>query len=138
MSFIATLLLVFAGLAAFGHTMYRRSTVLFAMKPAQRLDEPGRRLAALMRFGFGQKRMVDPEERTPGVMHVLIFAAFVVLALRTLMLFAMGFSETALSTLTVPAHPFWANHGLLEGLYQAYLLAKEVVALLALVGVSYF
>jgi Fe-S oxidoreductase len=138
MSFIATLLLVFAGLAAFVHTVYGRSAVLFAMKPAQRLDQPWRRFAALLRFGFGQKRMVDPEERVPGVMHVFIFAAFVVLLLRTLMLFAMGFSETALSALTVPAHPFWASHGLLDGLYQAYLLAKDVVALLALVGVGYF
>jgi Fe-S oxidoreductase len=138
MSFVATLLLVFAGLALFTHTTYGRSAVLYRMKPAQRLDQPGRRLAALLRFGFGQKRMVDPEERTPGLMHVFIFAAFVVLALRTLMLFAMGFSETALSVLTVPAHPFWGEHALLDGVYQAYLLAKDVVALLALVGVAYF
>jgi Fe-S oxidoreductase len=138
MGFVVTLLLVFAGLAVFVHTVYGRAAVLFGMKPADRLDQPQRRLAALLRFGFGQKRMVDPEERTPGWMHVFIFAAFVVLALRTLMLFAMGFSETALAALTVPAHPFWADHPLLEGSYQAYLLAKDVVALLALVGVAYF
>jgi Fe-S oxidoreductase len=138
MSFIATLLLVFAGLAAFVHTMYGRTRVLLGMKPAQRLDRPGLRLLALLRFGFGQKRMVDPEERTPGVMHVFIFVAFVVLALRTLMLFTMGFSETALSALTVPSHPFWASHALLEAGYQGYLFAKDVVALLALLGVAYF
>ena len=138
MSFIATLLLVFAGLAAFVHTVYGRTAVLFRMKPAQRLDQPQRRVAALFRFGFGQRRMVDPEERTPGVMHVFIFAAFLVLALRTLMLFTMGFSETALEVLTGPAHPFWASHPLLDGGYQAYLLVKDVVALLALVGVAYF
>ena len=138
MSFIATLLLVFVGLAAFVHTTYGRTAVLLGMKPAHRLDSPGRRLAALLRFGFGQRRMVDPEERTPGVMHVFIFVAFVVLALRTLMLFTIGFSETALSALTVPGHPFWVHHPLLEGTYQGYLLLKDVVALLALLGVGYF
>jgi len=138
MSFVATLLLVFAGLAFFVHTMYGRTAALFAMKPAQRLDHPGRRTGALLRFGFGQRRMVDPEERTPGLMHVFIFAAFVVLALRTLMLFSMGFSETALSTLTDPGDAFWADHRLLDIGYQAYLLAKDLVALLALVGVGYF
>jgi Fe-S oxidoreductase len=138
MSFVATLLLVFAGLAIFVHTAYGRTAVLLGMRPAQRLDQPGRRTAALLRFGFGQKRMVDPEERTPGVMHVFIFAAFVVLAVRTVMLFTMGFSETALGILTVPAHAFWTEHAVLLRLYQGYLLAKDVVAFLALVGVAYF
>ncbi len=138
MSFVATLLLVFAGLAFFIHTMYGRTAVLFAMKPAQRLDHPGQRTLALLRFGFGQRRMVDPEERTPGVMHVFIFAAFVVLALRTLMLFTMGFSETALEALTDPGATFWTDHHLLGAVYAVYLLAKDLVALLALVGVGYF
>jgi Fe-S oxidoreductase len=135
---VVTLLLVFAGLAAFLHTLYGRTAVLLAMKPAQRLDQPGRRLGLLLRFGFGQKRMVDPEERTPGWMHVFIFSAFLVLAVRTLMLFAMGFSETTLAVLTSPEHPFWNEAPVLAALYQAYLLAKDVVALLALVGVGYF
>jgi Fe-S oxidoreductase len=135
---VVTLLLVFAGLAAFVHTIYGRTAVLFAMKPAARLDQPWRRLGALLRFGFGQKRMVDPEERGPGVMHVFIFAAFVVLALRTVMLFTIGFSETALEVLTRPDHPFWADQQVLAGAYVGYLFVKDLVALLALVGVGYF
>ena len=138
MSLVVTLLLVLVGLAFFVHTVYGRTAVLLAMKPAMRLDQPARRTLALLRFGFGQKRMVDQEERTPGLMHVFIFAAFVVLALRTLMLFTMGFSETALEALTLPSHPFWANHQQWEAAYLAYLFAKDVVALLALVGVGYF
>jgi len=134
---VATLL-VFCGLAAFVHTVYGRTAVLLAMRPASRLDHPRARLAALLRFGFGQRRMVDEEERGPGVMHVFIFAAFVVLALRTLMLFAMGFSETALEVLTRPGEPFWVDHRALAGVYDAYLLVKDLVALLALVGVAYF
>jgi Fe-S oxidoreductase len=138
MSFIVSFLLVFAGVAAFVHTAYGRTAVLLAMKAAQRLDQPKLRWRALLRFGLGQKRMVDPEERTPGLMHVFIFAAFMVLALRTLMLFTMGFSETALETLTTLSHPVWVQHPGLAGTYRSYLFVKDIVALLALVGVGYF
>ena len=78
-------------------------------KKDNRLDRPGWRALRLLQFGLGQKRMVDPEEFTPGLMHVFIFAAFMVLALRTIMLFAMGFSETALEVLSDFSHPFWRS-----------------------------
>ena len=90
---VVTSLLLLVGLIYFVHTAYGRTAVLLAMKPENRLDHPWARTLALLRFGLGQKRMVDPEERGPGVAHVLIFVAFVVLALRTVMLFAMGFSD---------------------------------------------
>jgi len=112
--------------------------VLFAVKPVDRFDNVPDRLAALLAFGFGQKRMVDPEERTTGAMHVLIFAAFMTLALRTVMLVVMGFSEGAFHLFTNPAHPFWLEHTLLKSLFEAYLLAKDVVAVGALAGVLYF
>ena len=107
---LITSLLVFVGLTVFVYIMYGRASVLLAMKPENRLDHLAERTRALLRFGLGQKRMVDPEERTPGVMHVLIFVAFMVLALRTVMLFAMGFSETLLELLSTPTDPFWHDH----------------------------
>src|SRR5512144_3282967 len=120
-------LLVFVGLTVFVYIIYGRTSVLLAMKPDNRLDRLGERTRALIRFGLGQKRMVDPEERTPGVAHVLIFVAFVVLALRTLMLFAMGFSETLLEVLSTPTDPFWMVHPALAALFEVYLLAKDLV-----------
>ena len=42
--------------------------------------------------------MVDREEFVPGLMHVFIFGAFLVLSVRTVSLFVMGFSEGALAT----------------------------------------
>jgi Fe-S oxidoreductase len=112
--------------------------VLFRMKRQDRLDRPAQRLGALLKFGLGQKRMVDPEERLVGLMHVFIFFAFLVLAARTVMLFAMGMSETALEVLASTDHAFWGTRPSLGALYQGYLLVKDVSALAALVGVAYF
>jgi hypothetical protein len=71
-------------------------------------------------------------------MHVMIFAAFMVLALRTIMLFVMGFSESALAVLSTPTNAFWAAHGGVRDIYDAYLFVKDLIALGALVGVLYF
>ena len=81
---LITSLLVFVGVTLFVYIMYGRTAVLLAMKPENRLDHLGKRIRALVLFGLGQKRMVDPEERTPGWAHILIFVAFVVLTVRTL------------------------------------------------------
>src|SRR5688500_19703082 len=98
MSPVFTALLLAAALTFFGITVYWRIRVLFALKrePGDRLDHPAERAEALVLFGLGQRRMVDPEELIPGLMHLVIFAAFMVLALRTVMLFGMGFSEELL------------------------------------------
>ena len=135
---LITSLLVFVGVTVFVYIMYGRTSVLLAMKPDNRLDQPGKRLGALVRFGLGQKRMVDPEERAPGWAHVLIFVAFMVLTVRTLMLFAMGFSSTLLQVLSTPNEPFWLEHPTGATVFGLYLLAKDVVAFGAIVGVVYF
>jgi hypothetical protein len=48
-------------LTVFVYIMYGRTSVLLAMKPENRLDHLAERTRALLRFGLGQKRMVDPE-----------------------------------------------------------------------------
>lgn len=138
MSPIITGLLLAVALSVFVMIMAGRAGVLLAMKGENRLDNIPFRTLQLLRFGLGQKRMVDPEEFTPGLMHIFIYAAFMVLALRTLMLFAMGFSSTALTVLTDLSDPFWVEQPLLLGLYKVYLLVKDVVATLAVLGVAYF
>ncbi|SEU30803.1 (Fe-S)-binding protein [Stigmatella erecta] len=138
MSPIITGLLLAVALSVFVMTMAGRTGVLLAMKGENRLDNIPFRAMQLLRFGLGQKRMVDPEEFTPGLMHIFIYAAFMVLAVRTLMLFAMGFSTTALTVLTDLSDPFWVDQPLLLGLYKVYLVVKDVVATLALLGVGYF
>jgi ferredoxin len=138
MSPLLTGLLLLLGLGFFGYTMQGRLRVLFKLKPAQRFDHLAERFRRLLLFGFGQKRMVDPEERAPGTMHLLIFFAFMVLTVRTVSLFAMGFSSGALRLFSTLEDPFWKAHGGLAALYGGYLLLKDLFAGLALVGVGYF
>jgi Fe-S oxidoreductase len=126
------------GVGLFSFIMWGRTQALVALKPEGRFDHLGVRTQKLVLFGLGQKRMVDPEERGPGVMHLLIFVAFMVLALRTILLFAMGFSSGALELLAAADAPFWQEHVALGAVYKAYLLVKDLVALGALVGVIYF
>src|SRR5215211_2534359 len=133
-----TAILLLIGVFFFGYTMSGRILVLLRARGVNRFDRPLERLRRTLEFGFGQKRMVDPEERTPGTMHVLIFVAFLVLALRTVMMFVMGFSETALAVLSTPTHWFWREHATTAAAFNLYLVAKELVALGALVGVIYF
>jgi len=128
MSPLLTAALLVAGLAAFAFTMLRRIAPLVALRGDVRTDRMGERIRALLAFGFGQRRLVDPEERVPGVLHVLIFAAFLVLALRTVTLFGVGFSEGF--------HlPFLADA---SALGRGYLFVKDLVVLGALVGVAGF
>ena len=122
----AALLLVAGGFFAF--TMLRRVAPLFAMRRVNRLDRPSERIAGLLQFGFGQRRMVDPEEFRPGLMHVVIFAAFLILALRTITLFGMGFAEGFHLPLLAPDSPFG----------KAYGFAKDVMVLGALVAAAWF
>src|SRR5512146_88987 len=89
---LLTAAMLVAGLAFFALTMLRRIAPLAALRGDVRTDRIGERLGALLAFGFGQKRLVDPEERVPGLLHVTIFVAFLVLALRTITLFGIGFS----------------------------------------------
>ncbi len=140
MSPIATSLLLAAALLFFGVTLYWRARVLLALKPepGNRLDHPSDRAEALVLFGFGQKRLNDREERAPGLMHTIIFAAFMVLTVRTVMLFVIGFSSTALEVLSNPSGPAWAAHPNLTVAYQGYLFIKDLVAAGAVIGCGYF
>ncbi|MBX5484156.1 MAG: (Fe-S)-binding protein [Myxococcaceae bacterium] len=133
-----TAILLLIGVSLFGYIITGRATALARTKWVNRFDRPFERLKRLLRFGLGQRRMVDPEEFTPGLMHVLIFVAFLVVQARTVMMFGMGFSETWLQVLSTPTHWFWAEHPNWGAVFNLYLLAKDIVAGLALIGCAYF
>jgi len=142
MSPLYTLALLMLGVTAFLVSMSWRIRAMAALKPepepGNRLDRLAERSMVLLKFGFGQRRMVDPEEFVPGAMHLMIFAAFMVLTVRTVMLFVMGFSESAMVVLTDLNDPFWADKGAIKLAYQVYLLGKDLVAASAVLGVTYF
>jgi Fe-S oxidoreductase len=140
MSPLVMTILMAVAFAAFGYTMYWRTRSMLVLKaPAiPRFDRIPERIGALMLFGLGQKRMVDPEERTTGTMHVLIFFAFLVVQARSLMMFIMGFSSDAIALLGNLHAQYWNEHPALLTVYGGYLVVKDVFAGLAVIGVVYF
>ncbi len=122
-----SVLLVLAG-AFFVFTMQHRLRLLAKLQKADRFDRPAERVGLLLRFGFGQKRLLDPEELLPGAMHALIFLSFLVLSLRTITLFGMGYSPTF--HLPLLSEEYAVGRG--------YLFLKDVILAVAFVAATYF
>jgi Fe-S oxidoreductase len=124
MSWVLAITLVLAALAVFAYNAWRRLAPLAALRRDDRFERPLARLGALLRFGFGQRRVLDPEERMAGVLHVLLFGAFLVLGLRTVTLFGHAIS------------PGFQLPGLAAGTAtgRGYLFLKDLVVLGACVG----
>jgi Fe-S oxidoreductase len=125
---LLTAALLLVGLSAFAVSVTVRLAPLLALRREDRVSRAGERFRALLRFGLGQRRLVDPEERVAGWLHVAIFAAFLVLALRTVTLFGMGFSESFHLPGLAPDAP----------LGRAYGLLKDVVVWAAIAGAGGF
>ena len=125
---LLTALLVLAAGGLFAVTLVRRLRPLAALRRDERLDRLGERVASLLRFGLGQRRVLDREERLPGLLHAILFAAFLVLAVRSLTLFGMGFSEGFHLPGLAPG----------SGLGRGYAFVKDVVVLAAIVAAAGF
>ena len=67
-----TAVLLLAAGAFFSFTILRRFLPLAALRRDERLDRPGERFLSLLRFGLGQKRLLDREERVAGVLHAAL------------------------------------------------------------------
>jgi Fe-S oxidoreductase len=123
---LAFSILFLANGALFLWTMRRRLAPLLFGRAEIRWDRVSERTKALIEFGFGQKRMVDKGERFSGVGHILVFVAFIVLAIRTITLWGIGLHEGF--------HlPFL---GIDQPLGQVYSFLKECVVVGALVGIA--
>jgi Fe-S oxidoreductase/nitrate reductase gamma subunit len=126
---LLTAAMLVAALGFFAFTMVVRLAPLLALRREDRISRASERFSALLRYGLGQKRLVDPEERGAGLLHVAIFTAFIVVALRTITLFGMGFAGAGFHLpLLAPESP----------LGQIYGFAKDVMVLVALAAVAGF
>jgi len=127
MSPTVMLTLLFAAFAMFASSASRRWHLLQSGRPAgDRLDHFGARLRGTWRFAFRQEKM--DYYNPAGVAHKLIFTGFVVLLLRTLVLWGRGFYA-----------PFnlWVL-GPTQLLGPLYELAKDTVAILVIAGTVVF
>lgn len=112
----------------FSYVMWRRMRLMFLARKDPRIDQIGRRLALLLKVGVGQSRM--PQEFIPGLLHILIFAGFMTLSVRTVLLFGMGFSGSWFNLDHIP--------GIGGFLGPLYSILKDLLVIGVLVGCAGF
>jgi Fe-S oxidoreductase len=83
-----TLFILLAGLALFFYIIYKRYVLLISAKPDLRFDSLGRRFYDLIIYGIFQWR--QPRYLWIGILHIMIFWGFVILALRSIALYGLG------------------------------------------------
>jgi len=84
------------GLACFAAIAARRLAPLLRAERDFRFDRPLARLGKLVQFWLAQWR--HPRYRLAGVLHILIFAGFLLLASRAFTVLAMGLSDRFIDT----------------------------------------
>ncbi|MCZ7583290.1 MAG: (Fe-S)-binding protein [Deltaproteobacteria bacterium] len=121
-------LAILGGLAYFSYTMYRRLALVFRAQPDARFGDVGRNVASAIKFGFGQGRM--PQDLVPGLFHIFIFVGFMVLSLRTLVIFGMGFGGAAFNLENIP--------GIGGFIGPLYAVLRDLVVIGVLIGCAGF
>jgi Fe-S oxidoreductase len=76
------------GVACFSYIIAKRMVPMIRGKADFRLNQPVRRLGLLIKYWFAQWR--HPRYRTAGILHVLLFAGFLLLVIRAFSLLLMG------------------------------------------------
>jgi Fe-S oxidoreductase len=85
------LLVNLLGLLCFAYIVAKRLAPLLGGERDFRFDQPLVRLGKVLQFWLGQWK--HPRYRTAGIIHILIFAGFVLLATRAFSLLILGMSE---------------------------------------------
>jgi len=122
----AMLLLIVLAHALFFWSAIRRFQLLRTGKWVNRFDRIPERIGAVMRYAFAQEKM--SYYQPAGWAHKLIFVGFLVLLLRTILLWGRGFDPTWNIFILGPN----------QTVGKAYEFAKDIVALMVLTGVSVF
>ncbi len=123
---VAMLSILVAALAAFGWSAKGRLQLLGIGSEEGRLDRPLDRVDNVMRYAVKQEKMY--KYPAAGLAHQLIFAGFVILLFRTLILWGRGF------------FPSFGLFFLAPGQYAGdiYGFIKDVLAVLVIGGASFF
>ncbi len=119
-------LALIAGFGVFAYSARKRWQLMTIGAAAPRFDRIPERLRLALRFAIGQARM--PRYRWAGIAHILIFAGFIVLLLRSLMLWGRGYDE----------HFHLWILGIDQPLGKLYALLKDVFAVLVIIGALIF
>ncbi len=91
---IAVSMILFVALTLMAWSLYKRFSLLaVAQGSDNRLAELGKRVGSVLEFAIGQKRLLFRDTKS-GIMHAMIFWGFLVISLRTITFFGMGFKES--------------------------------------------
>ncbi len=112
-AFFAVLIPV-VGVAVFTYIMAKRLAPMVLSAPDHRTDRPVERIIAVLKLWLGQFK--QPRYRLAGVLHIIIFAGFIILSLRSISLVLIGVSDT----FTLP--------GLGGGAGHLYTILKDYAA----------
>jgi Fe-S oxidoreductase len=121
--FFITLFILVVGLALFFYIIYKRFLLISSGKPDFRFDSLKQRVSDLIVYGILQWR--QPRYLWIGILHIMIFWGFVVLALRSITLYGLGFQVG----FTLPL-----LGGALGDLYSLFKDVFEVIVLFACVA----
>lgn len=89
---VIAFIVLFLSVSFFCYVMFRRMDVLRKAAPDPRFSNIPTRLMRSLIYGFGQWR--QPRYLGAGILHILLFAGFMILSLRSLTLIGRGFSST--------------------------------------------
>jgi len=88
---IFSILIPVVGAAVFTYIMALRLAPLVKAAPDHRLDRLPKRIYHVIKIWLGQFR--QPRYMVAGVVHIVIFAGFLILSIRSISLFVIGISE---------------------------------------------
>ncbi|OEU59900.1 MAG: electron transfer flavoprotein [Desulfobacterales bacterium PC51MH44] len=88
---ILALLIPLIGVGIFTYIIALRLKPLVKAAPDQRLDRLTSRLINMFKYAIGQYR--QPRYLLAGIIHIVIFAGFIILSLRSITLILLGISE---------------------------------------------
>jgi Fe-S oxidoreductase len=88
---ILFLLIHLLGVGCFAYIVVKRLVPLIRGERDFRFDQPLMRLGRVLKFWLGQWK--HPRYRTAGIIHIFIFAGFIVLAIRAFSVLIVGVSE---------------------------------------------
>ncbi len=120
-------LLLSVAVSVFTWQMRRRWRLMRLGPDERRLDRIGERLRRTWQYAFAQRRM--RRYRWAGIAHSIIFAGFLVLLLRSLVLFGRGYS---------PGFDFWGLLGKGTLIGDAYSLLKDLFVVLVILAALVF
>ncbi|MCM2285506.1 MAG: (Fe-S)-binding protein [Desulfobacula sp.] len=88
---LLSFILPIIGIGCFTYIMARRIAPLVRANPDNRFDHIGKRIQNLIVIWLGQMR--QPRYMLAGVLHIVIFAGFLILSIRSVSLVIIGFSD---------------------------------------------